>query len=142
MPNQIKTARLFLIASGCLMLATAGLLLFIFLTGAAFVGAAGEKYELLGSAVLGSLGHTLCTVAAIFGAFNLIAAAGVSRGKKWGRFLGLFLSILMLPLVPIGTIFGLFALTGLLGSGARTWFDQGGRTRGARNAAAASPGRA
>jgi hypothetical protein len=127
MPEKVKTARLCLIVAGGLKLATAALMLFIFITGAAFVGWSGERFGLLGSAVLGALGIVLFAASAVLGVVDIIAATAVGRGQVWGRVLGIVLGLLMLPLFPVGTVLGIFILIGLLGPEAQDWFGQGTR---------------
>jgi predicted Na+-dependent transporter len=127
MPEKVKTARLCLIVAGGLKLATAALMLFIFVIGAAFVGWSGERFGLLGSTVLGALGIVIFLSSALLGIVDIIAATAVGRGQVWGRVLGIVLGILMLPLFPVGTVLGIFILIGLLGPDAPDWFGQGRR---------------
>jgi hypothetical protein len=122
MPAKVKTARLCLLVAGWLMIATACLFLFIFVTGFIFVGGRGERAGLVGNVLLGGLGLALSAGSAAAGALDLIAAAGVRRGAASGRVLGAALAVLMLPLFPVGTILGLFVLSGLLNADARAWF--------------------
>ena len=122
MPENVKTARTCLVVAGCLMLATAGLLLFILLIGSSFIGWGSERYGLLGSALLGAVGFVLLGLTAVVGVAELAAAAAVAKRKSWGRVLGIVLGVLMLPLFPVGTVLGIFILLGLLGGSAREWF--------------------
>ncbi len=125
MPNKVKTARLCLIVAGGLEIATAGLFLFILVVGSVFVGGSGERSGLLGNALLGTLGIALVLASAAAAAFDLIAAAGVRRRTAWGRALGVIAGILLVPLFPVGTVLGLFALSGLLGADGHEWFSAG-----------------
>lgn len=122
MPDKVKLARFCLLVAAWLMLATTGLFLFILAAGASFVGG-GERAGLLGSALLGATGVLLCAASAAAGAADLVAAAGVKRRAAYGRGLGCFLGVLMLPLVPLGTVLGAFIISGLLGGQARSWFS-------------------
>jgi len=122
MPNKVRLARFCLIVAGWLKLATAGLFLFILAAGIALVGG-GERAGLLGNALLGATGILLCAASAGAGALDLIAAAGVGRRAAYGRVLGCLLGALMLPLVPLGTVLGIFILSGLVGGEARSWFS-------------------
>lgn len=123
MPDKVRMARFCLFVAGGLMLATAGLFAFIFFSGAVLIGG-GERAGLLGNVLLGGLGVLVAAVAASAGLAELIAAVGVGRRARWGQALGLFLGVVLVPLVPIGTVLGIFILAGLLGADARTWFDQ------------------
>jgi hypothetical protein len=125
MPNKVKTARLCLLVAGWLKIATAGLFLFIFATGFVFVSGSNERSGLLGSALVGALGIVLAVAAAAVGAIDIIAAVGVRQRASWARVLGVILGVVMLPLLPVGTILGLFIIAGLLGAEAREWFTTG-----------------
>lgn len=125
MPNKVKTARLCLLVAGWLKIATAGLFLFIFAAGFVFISGSSERSGLLGSALLGALGIVLAVVSAAVGVMDIATAVGVRRRASWARVLGVILGVLMLPLLPVGTILGLFILAGLLGAEAREWFTAG-----------------
>jgi hypothetical protein len=125
MPDKVKTARLCLLVAGGLKFATAGLFLFILVAGFTFIDGSGERSGLLGSALLGALGIVLCVASAAAGVLDLIAAAGVRRRARWGRVLGVIVGVLMIPLFPVGTVLGIFVLTGLLGPDGREWFAAG-----------------
>jgi hypothetical protein len=112
MPDSIKTTRICLVVAAGLEIATAALILFIFLSGAVLVGWGTERAELLGSALLGATGITLA-----------------AKGRPWSRVAGLVLAALLLPVVPVGTVIGIFALKGLLGPDARAWFGTPNGTR-------------
>jgi hypothetical protein len=122
MPDKVKIARLCLIVGGGLKIAAALLFLFIFATGAVFVGWEGERAELLGSALLGSTGVLLFFLFAVLGAVDILTADGVGRGKRWSRPLGIVLAVGGLPLFPAGTVLGALVLSGLLGPEGRAWF--------------------
>ncbi|OGD21598.1 MAG: hypothetical protein A2Y70_07845 [Candidatus Aminicenantes bacterium RBG_13_64_14] len=122
MPDSIKTTRICLVVAAGLEIATAALILFIFLSGAVLVGWGTERSELLGSALLGATGITLAVLFAAYGVFGLFTAAGIAKGRPWSRIAGLVLAVLLLPAFPVGTVIGIFALKGLLGPDARAWF--------------------
>jgi hypothetical protein len=125
MPNKVKTARLCLLVAGGLKIATAGLFLFILVLGFVFVRGNEERFDLLGSALLGVSGAVLVLAFAAAAALDLVAAAGVRRRAGWGRVVGVIVGVLMIPLLPIGTVLGLFVVTGLLGPNGREWFASG-----------------
>jgi len=122
-PDKVKVARLCLLVSGWLKLATAALFSFILVSGAVFVGSGSERSGLLGNALLGRLGILLAMAFTAAGILDLVAASGVRRRAAWGRGLGVILGVLLIPLVPVGTVLGLFVLSGLLDPGARDWFS-------------------
>jgi hypothetical protein len=122
-PNKVKIARLCLLIAGGLKLATAGLLLFILVAGSVTVGWHGERAELLGNALIGIPGALLAAVFLVLGVADIAVARGVRRGAAGARALGVLLATLMLPLLPVGTVLGLYVLGGLLGSDAHAWFS-------------------
>jgi hypothetical protein len=124
-PNKIKIARLCLLIAGGLKVATAGLFIFILAAGLAVVGWRGERPELLGNALIGVPGVFLAAAFLALGMIDIATAAGVRRRAAWARALGVFLGILMLPLFPVGTVLGLYVLTGLLGADGHAWFSAG-----------------
>lgn len=125
MPDRIKIARLGLFVGGGLMIATALLFLFIFVAGAAVIGWGSEQAELLGSALLGATGVFLFLLSAALGAAAIFVAEGVGRGKPWSRPAGIALAAMGLLLFPVGTLLGVFVLSGLLSAEARIWFGPG-----------------
>jgi len=127
MPNKIKIARFCLLVAGWLKIATAGLFAFILASGAVLISGNRERSGLLGSALLGKAGVLLALVFAAAGLLDIAAAGGVRRQAGWGRALGVLVGALMVPLVPVGTILGLFVISGLLGADAREWFRGAGR---------------
>jgi hypothetical protein len=136
MPDSIKTTRICLVVAAGLEIATAALVLFIFVSGAFLVGWGTESAKLLGSALLGATGIALAVLFASCGVFSLFAAAAIAKGRPWSRIAGLVLAILLLPVFPVGPVLGIFALKGLLGPDARAWF---GLPNGARPAPAYPP---
>jgi hypothetical protein len=138
MPNSIKTTRMAFIVAAGLDFAAAALLLFIFFAGAALVGWGTERSSLLGNALLGATGLLLAAVFAAFAVADLVVAAGIAKGRPWGRIAGIALSVLFLFVIPVGTIVGGVALSGLLGRDARDWFIGGTPVRRAPQAPSAS----
>ncbi|HDT13005.1 MAG TPA: hypothetical protein ENO03_01470 [Candidatus Aminicenantes bacterium] len=122
MPDSIKTSRIALVVAAGLAFATAALLVFIFVSGAVIVGWGTERADLLGSALLGFAGIALAAGFAAFGVVGLVIAGGIARGLPWSRYAGAALAAILCVGVPVGTILGIVALTGLFGADARDWF--------------------
>lgn len=95
------------------------------MTGAVLIGWDTERSELLGSALLGATGVVLFVLFAALGAADILTADGIWRGKPWARPAGIALGVLGLPLFPVGTLLGAFALSGLLSAEGRSWFGAG-----------------
>jgi hypothetical protein len=121
MPSRVYTAKVILQVFGWLNIATAAVVVFIFFAGAFALGLTGEERSLIGSFLLGGFGLALGVGAALVGVLKLVAARGLVRQRPWGRVLGIVLGALMIPGLPLGTIFGLLVVTGLAGEDARAW---------------------
>jgi hypothetical protein len=124
MPEKVDMARVVLRVLGGLGLITAAAAIGIILYGSLVLGLTREEHALLGSALLGGLGFLIFGLSFLFGAGALLVASGIARRKAWGRVGGLVLGGLMLPLLPVGTVLGLFVLTGLTGGDANSWFGK------------------
>ncbi len=122
MPDSIKTTRIALVVAAGLKFATAALLLFIFIAGAALIGWGTGRAGLLGSALLGATGIFLAAGLAAFGVVDLVIASAIAKGRPWARYAGMAAAVLLLAAVPVGTILGIIALAGLIGRDARDWF--------------------
>lgn len=129
MPDSIKTTRIAFVVAAGLAFATAALFAFIFLSGAALVGLGTEGRSLLGSALLGTTGVLLALAFTAIGVADLVIAAGIAKGQPWARFAGVALAVVLLAGIPVGTILGGIALSGLLGRDARDWFGGAPVTR-------------
>lgn len=124
MPHRIKTARIaFLVAAG-LWFATAALFLFIFIAAAVYLGWGTERAGLVGSALTGLGGIALSVLCAGAGAGALAIAAGIARGRAWSQFVGMAAAVVLCFAVPVGTVLGIIALTGLASPEARDWFQR------------------
>lgn len=122
MPDSIKTTRIALVVAAGLEFATAALLVFIFVSGAVIVGWGTERADLLGSALLGFAGIALAAGFVAFGVVSLLIAGGIARGQAWSRYAGAAMAAVLCVGVPVGTILGIVALTGLFGPDTRDWF--------------------
>jgi len=122
MPGKVAAARSVFRVLGALGLITAAAVLGIILYGSLILRLTREEHSLLGYAVLGGLGLALIVLFFVSGSLALLVAAGITRRRIWGRIGGLVLGVLMIPLLPIGTVLGLFVLTGLTGRDAGDWF--------------------
>ena len=122
LPGKVALARSVFRVLGGLGLATAAVVLGVVLYGSLALGLTREEHALLGSALLGGLGVFIVGASVLAGTACLLAAAGISRRKAWGRIGGLILGGLLLPLLPVGTVLGVFVLSGLAGAEAGLWF--------------------
>jgi hypothetical protein len=122
MPGKVAVARSVFRVLGALGLITAAAVLGMILYGSLILRLTREEHALLGYALLGGLGLALIVLFFVSGSLSLLVAAGITRRRIWGRIGGLVLGGLMIPLPPIGTVLGLFVLTGLAGRDAGGWF--------------------
>lgn len=77
---------------------------------AAFVGASQEPDAAVGAAVLGFTGVTLSVILFLLALPALLAAWGLWTLRAWARILAIVLGVIALIKVPLGTIFGIYAL--------------------------------
>lgn len=124
MPERVDVARTALRILGGLGLITAAVVVGIIFYGAFVLRLTRAEHALLGSALFGGLGLLIIVLSLLFGSGALIAASAISRRKAWGRIGGLVLGGLTLPLLPVGTVLGLFVLTGLTAGDANRWFGK------------------
>jgi hypothetical protein len=95
-----------------------GVFAFLLLTGIGFVSGDIEAIP-----VLSFIGTT---AAMFFGAFSLpglAAGYGLLKGHSWGRILAIFVGVLNLFNVPVGTAIGVYALWVLTHQHAAEYFD-------------------
>ena len=123
MPSKVHAAKVILQVIGWLNIATAAVVVFIFVAGAFALGLTDEERTLLGSFLLGGFGLALGLGAALVGVLKLVAARGLARQRPWARILGIILGILMIPGLPLGTILGIIVLSRLASEEARAWFN-------------------
>lgn len=77
---------------------------------AAVAGTSGEPDAEVGAAVLGLTGAALTVTMLVLAIPLFIAAWGLWTLRPWARILGIVMAVLMLLNVPLGTIFGIYAL--------------------------------
>jgi hypothetical protein len=65
-------------------------------------------------------GWAFSAIAAMLFLPSLISGIAIGRGKEWGRVLGIITAILALLEIPLGTIFGIYALRRLRRASLRT----------------------
>ncbi len=121
MPSKVHTAKMILQVIGWLNLATAAVVIFIFIAGTFALGLTSEEQDLLGSFLLGGFGLALGLGAALVGVLKLVAARGLVLKRPRARILGIVLGVFMIPGLPVGTILGLRVLSCLVSEEARAW---------------------
>jgi uncharacterized membrane protein (DUF2068 family) len=77
---------------------------------AGFLSQRSDEDAAIGATVLGITGVTLTTLLLAIGIPQLVCGIGLLNFKRWARILGIVLAAISLLNVPIGTIFGIYAL--------------------------------
>lgn len=85
--------------SGAILTALAGL-----------VGQSDSQDATVGAAVLGITGVTLTILLLAIGVPQVVCGIGLLSFRRWARILGIVLAAIALLSVPIGTIFGIYAI--------------------------------
>ncbi len=112
---------------------TAAFFMFMVVSGVKIAGGDGGRLGLAKTMLPRVDGVVLFFIFAFAGLAALIAAAGLGKGRRWAWFLSLALAVISLPIVLIGTVPGIFILTGVLNGKSREWFNEkssGGRRQG------------
>jgi hypothetical protein len=77
---------------------------------AGLVGVSGEAGAPAGAAAIGLFGTILTIVLLILSIPNILCGVGLLKLRPWARILGIVLGIIALIHIPLGTIFGVYAL--------------------------------
>ena len=77
---------------------------------AGFVGHSDSSDAAVGATVLGITGVALTTILLAIGVPQIICGIGLLGFKRWARILGIVLAAISLVSVPVGTIFGIYAI--------------------------------
>jgi hypothetical protein len=103
------TAILFLVFG--VLLTLAALFSSLLFGGLAFViGASHDEGAPLGAAIMGFTGVALTVILLVFSVPSIVCGWGLLRYRRWARLLGIVLAAIALLRVPVGTIFGIYAL--------------------------------
>jgi len=103
------------IAALCIIFAAFGVLAallssFMFSALAALVGSTNDPDASAGIAVLSLTGVTLTIVLLAFSIPYIVCGWGLLKLRPWSRILGIVLAAISLIRIPLGTIFGIYAL--------------------------------
>jgi uncharacterized membrane protein (DUF2068 family) len=77
---------------------------------AGFVSQSADHDAAMGATVLGITGVALTTFLLAIGLPQVVCGIGLLSFKRWARILGIVLAAIGLLSVPIGTVFGIYAL--------------------------------
>ena len=110
MATQVRILAVLFVLFGCFGLVGAFFSSILFGVLATIIGASQQDAAPLGIAVLGLTGVAISVVLVLFALPSILAGYGLWRFRGWGRILAIILAAIALPKVPVGTVFGIYAL--------------------------------
>jgi hypothetical protein len=110
MNTHVKVLGALQIAFGVIGLLFAVLMLFVFGGAASIVGASGDPDARIAIPIIGLTGMALTGFLTITSLPSLIVGVGLLKFRPWARIAGIVLSIVVLVMVPLGTIIGAYGL--------------------------------
>lgn len=110
MTTHVKVIAVLFIVFGALGLLFALFSSVIFGALAAFVGTLNDQNSPAGVAALGLTGIALTTFLIVVSIPYIVCGWGMLTLRPWSRILGIILAAISLVRIPIGTIFGIYAL--------------------------------
>jgi hypothetical protein len=122
MPEKVNLSWLIVKVSGLLSLFTSAVLLALAIYSLVALKPGSEIEKLAGADFLVNRGLVVAAAVLIFGLFELKTSSGIINRKRWSWISALLSSIVLILIVPLGTIFGLKLLTSLLSSEVKGWF--------------------
>lgn len=129
MPKNINTARIILKVVGWVNIVL-GITLFLMFLFSSFLARSSPNIPQdsniinIISLIVGGVGLLIAIIFAGFGIVCLLTAKGVEEKKNWAKILGIFIGIIYLTNLPVGTILGIFILIGLMSKEANFWFEK------------------
>jgi hypothetical protein len=110
MNTHVKVLGALQIAFGVIGLLFAVLMLFVFGGAAGIVGATGDPDARIAIPIIGLTGMALTGFLTLTSLPSLIVGVGLLKFRPWARIAGIVLSIVVLVMVPFGTIIGAYGL--------------------------------
>jgi hypothetical protein len=121
--QHVKIIAILNIVAGVLgILCALGVLLF-FGGLAAVAGADHDPNAPVGVAVLGSVGVFAAIAIGVMAVPSILAGWGLLKFRRWAQVLGIILSVLSLPGIPLGTALGIYGLWVLLNKDTKPLFQ-------------------
>ncbi|MGQ9800229.1 MAG: hypothetical protein ACUVRL_00970 [Candidatus Saccharicenans sp.] len=122
MPEKISLIRQIIKVLAVVSLLTSAVAVCLLVLAWLSLGPGSELRQLAGVDFLLSRGLVVAIISLLFGLAGLKTASGIMNGRRWSWPAALLLAILLLPLFPLGTIFGLKLLFDLFHREVREWF--------------------
>jgi hypothetical protein len=110
MKTHVKITAILFLVFGVALTAAAFFSSLLFGGLAYLIGASHDEGAPLGAALMGLTGAALTIVLLLFSVPAVICGWGLLRYRRWARLLGIVLAAIALLRVPVGTLFGAYAL--------------------------------
>src|SRR4029079_3548007 len=124
MNTHVKVVGVLFIALSALGICAALVFSLVFGTASGIVGLNADPHDAaIALPIIGLAGTMLVTFLLVISVPGLIAGIGILKMRPWARILGIVLAILNLIHIPIGTIFGIYALWVLLNKDTEALFS-------------------
>jgi hypothetical protein len=108
MKDHVTVVGLLRIGFSVLGLVAAGIV-FLFIVGGGLISGDSEAIR-----ITGIVGTTIAGVVGLLSLPGLVAGVGLLKHWSWARWLSVVLAVLDLTMVPIGTLFGIYAIWALM----------------------------
>jgi hypothetical protein len=110
MDTHVKVLAALQVAFGALGLLFAVLLVFVFGGAAGIVGASGDPDASIAVPIIGLTGMALIGFLVVTSLPSVIIGIGLLKMRPWARIAGIVISIILLVMIPFGTIVGAYGL--------------------------------
>lgn len=110
MDTHVKVLAALQVAFGALGLLFAVLLVFVFGGAAGIVGASGDPDASIAVPIIGLTGMALVGFLVVTSLPSVIIGIGLLKMRPWARIAGIVISIILLVMIPFGTIVGAYGL--------------------------------
>jgi hypothetical protein len=102
----------------------AALFVLVFFGGlAAVAGSDHDPDAPVGAAILGSVGVVAALAVGVMAVPSILTGWGLLKYRRWAQILGIILSVLSLPGIPLGTALGIYGLWVLLNKETKPLFN-------------------
>jgi hypothetical protein len=129
MDIHVKVLGALQIAFGVIGLLFAILMVFVFGGAAGIVGASGNPDASFAVPIIGLTGMALVGFITVTSLPSLLVGVGLLKFRPWARIAGIVLSIVVLVMVPFGTIIGVYGLWVLFSRDTERLFAPAGATQ-------------
>jgi hypothetical protein len=122
MDTHVKVLGALQIAFGACGLMLAVLMVFVFGGAAGIVGASGDPDASIAVPIIGLTGMALVGFLTVTSLPGVVVGIGLLKRRPWARIGGIVISVLVLVMIPFGTIVGIYGLWVLFSKDAERLF--------------------